>query len=300
MAEFVSGDSPPPQQEFNMTYHEQQLIRERFPDPEERAQAEQRFLNGEPLAYVLGEWYFRRETYAVSPDCLIPRPETEFLVEAAVRLLPSGGRLLDLCTGSGCIPLSTLCERPDVTAAAVDLSLPALAIARKNAASILGADTGRILFLQQDVTAAPVPDLRAAAPFDVITANPPYIPSAVVDTLDPRVLREPRMALDGGPDGLGFYRAILTHFPSLLRPEGTLLFEIGFDQHDAILSLADSFHFRCEVRCDYASLPRLAILTSASAGRLTPTSASAGRLTPTSGNLSEETNAPVTRGDVPS
>ncbi len=239
-----------------MTLHEETLLREKFSKNEDFARAAARLVAGEPLAYILGEWYFWRETYLVTPDVLIPRADTEHVLEALIHHLPQGGRFLDLCTGSGCIAVSALCERPDATAAAVDLSPAALDVARQNAARYRVTD--RLDFYRLDVTSPREVEalIDRAGSFDIIVSNPPYIDSDVVETLSPAVLAEPRMALDGGADGMDFYRAILSLFGSALKPNGAFLFEIGYDQKEKIKALAAPLS--CTVTNDYGGNPRCA------------------------------------------
>ena len=193
--------------------------------------------------------------YLVTPDVLIPRPDTECLVEYAVRNLPRGARFADLCTGSGCIAISTLANRPDTSAVAVDISEKALAVARENAARNRVSD--RIAFLCADVL-SPLP-VAALGKLDAILSNPPYIAREIIETLAPEVRREPLLALDGGKDGLDFYRAMLAYLPTLV-PNGMILFEIGYDQEIAITRLAEDAGLACEVRRDYGENPRVAIL----------------------------------------
>ena len=202
--------------------------------------AVRRRLSYEPLQYILGEWEFYRQTYEVTPDCLIPRSDTEILVENAIRLLPIGARFADLCTGSGCIAVSTLAERPDTTAVALEKFAPTLAIAQKNATK--NGVAARFCGILADVL-SPSAALAENAPFDAILSNPPYIPTKDIDALTPEVHAEPMVALDGGEDGLVFYRAILKHYAPLLKKEGFFLFEIGFDQADALVALGKEHNF---------------------------------------------------------
>lgn len=218
--------------------------------------AVRRRIERQPLQYILGEWSFFEETYTVSPHCLIPRADTEILVEHAIRALPHGAHFADLCTGSGCIAISTLAHRPDCKALAVDLFPETLALARHNAERNGVAD--RLKFQQADVLDPHIPD--AEAPFDAILSNPPYIPSTTVDTLDPELAFEPRAALDGGEDGLIFYRAIVKNFAQHLTPKGFILFEIGYDQEQALKTIAASCGFVCSVERDLAGNPRVARL----------------------------------------
>ena len=197
-----------------------------------------RRLSHEPLQYILGEWDFYRQKYEVSPDCLIPRADTEILVETAIRLLPSGAHFADLCTGSGCIAVSTLAERPDTTAVALEKFPATLALAERNAAK--NGVESRFCGMLFDVL-SPLP--FEACYFDAILSNPPYIPTKDIAALSPEVHAEPSVALDGGEDGLLFYRAILKNDAPLLKKEGFFLFEIGYDQANDLISLAKEQNF---------------------------------------------------------
>ena len=208
---------------------------------------------GEPLAYILGETAFYNESYLVTPDVLIPRADTELLVEHAIRNLPRNARFADLCTGSGCIAISILANRPDCRAIAIDLSDGALAVAEKNAER--NGVLSRIEFQKRDVLK---PFLLPKC--DAVLSNPPYIVSNVVPTLSREVAYEPTVALDGGADGLTFYRTMLTYLPQQIPETGLLLFEIGFDQMEAICALAEDVGLSAEVQSDYGGNPRLAIL----------------------------------------
>lgn len=221
------------------------------------ADAVARRTNGEPLQYILGEWDFFGETYRVTPDCLIPRPDTELLVENAIKLLPPGARFADLCTGSGCVAISTLAHRPDCTAMGVDLFPNTVALARENAERNGVKDR-----LALSVANVLDPNcLVNEAPFDGILSNPPYIRTAVIDTLDRELFAEPRAALDGGEDGLIFYRSIVKNLASRLTEKGFFLFEIGFDQEDDIKAIAAEYGYLCTVEKDLSGNPRVALLT---------------------------------------
>lgn len=199
-----------------------------------------RRLAHEPLQYILGEWEFYRQKYEVTPDCLIPRSDTEVLVETAIRLLPSGAHFADLCTGSGCIAISTLAERPDSQAIALEKFPATLALAQRNANK--NGVAARFRGVLADVL-SPALDLSENAPFDAILSNPPYIPTKNIDALSPEVHKEPTVALDGGEDGLIFYRTILKNYTPLLKKDGFFLFEIGFDQADALIYLGKEHNF---------------------------------------------------------
>ena len=218
--------------------------------------AVERRVNGEPLQYILGEWDFYGETYRVTPDCLIPRSDTEILVEKAIKLLPENGRFADLCTGSGCIAVSTLAHRPDCTAHAVDLFPRTVALAAENAERNGVKD--RLSLSVADVLD---PACLTGEPlFDAIFSNPPYIRTAVIETLERELFREPRAALDGGEDGLIFYRTIVKNLSSRLSEKGFFLFEIGYDQEDDIRQIAAQNGFLCTVEKDLGGNPRVALL----------------------------------------
>lgn len=229
--------------------------------PDERgalARDVDRRVQGYPLQYLLGVWGFWRQEYEVSPDCLIPRADTEVLVETAVQRLPRGARVLELCTGSGCIAVSLVCERQDVSVVAVELYENTLAVARRNAERN-GADASRLQFLTGDVLSGDF--LAGSGAFDAIVSNPPYIPSAQIDALQREVSFEPRAALDGGEDGLIFYRRMLQKdYCAALREGGCWMLEIGYDQGDALRALASESGLHCEIRKDLGGLDRVAII----------------------------------------
>lgn len=233
-----------------------ELLRAAFPDPSgERSlgAALERHKQGEPIAYLLGEQPFWRYTFKVTPDVLIPRPDTERAVEVALAHLPQGGRFADLCTGSGCIAISICGERSDVSGVMVDLSPAALSIARENAEKLGVSD--RLTALEADI----LTDSPLTEAFDLIISNPPYIPSADI-ALYPSLVYEPQMALDGGSDGLDFYRSLIERYADHLKDNGVFVFEIGYDQRDAIISLADDAGFDCIVTKDYGGNDRVALL----------------------------------------
>ena len=214
----------------------------------------------EPMAYILGWQGFYRETYFVSRDVLIPREDTEILVDDAVHRLPEGGRFADLCTGSGCIALSVLNNTKNTSAVAVDLSEGALSVARKNAERLSLSD--RVRFLKADVLSEALSEiLRASGPFDAILCNPPYIPEAVYKTLAPEIFFEPRSAFVGEEEGMAFYRILIPALLPLLTGGGFLSFEIGYDQADDIRALAASHSFSCSVFKDYGGNDRCALLS---------------------------------------
>ena len=220
--------------------------------------AVQKRLAREPLQYILGDWSFFRQTYEVSPDCLIPRSDTEILVEKAIQLLPQGAYFADLCTGSGCIAVSVLAERPDTNAIAVDKFEGTLSLATRNANR--NGVSNRFTALCADVLADDF--FPSDVPLDAILSNPPYIQSDIISTLSPEVQAEPRVALDGGKDGLLFYRSILQHAERWLKPHGMVLLEIGYDQGEAIRSLATTHGFaNCQIFQDLNALDRVVLLS---------------------------------------
>ena len=226
-----------------------------FSSPELDAAVARR-CNREPLQYIIGVWPFMNEEYLVSPHCLIPRSDTELLCEAVINSLPQNGRFIDLCTGSGCIGISALASRNDATAVAIDLFMDTLEAAKQNAERNGVSD--RINFIQADVLDNPPNVLKEK--FDIIVSNPPYIRTAVLDDLEPELAFEPTAALDGGDDGLIFYRKIIELWSALLSYNGKILFEIGYDQGEEINGIADKNGFDCKVFCDAGGNPRVAEL----------------------------------------
>ncbi len=210
-----------------------------------------------PLQYILGYWDFCHETYRVTEDTLIPRQDSEKLVELAVRFLPENSRFIDLCTGSGCIAISTLASRKDCRAVAVDLFPNTLEIARENAETNGVGD--RLGFMQADVLDPSF--MEDLGKFDAIISNPPYIESEKISLLEEELTFEPNAALDGGDDGLDFYRVIISEYGKYLFQNGSMLLEIGHDQAKAITTIAAANGFRCEVFKDYGGNDRVAYLT---------------------------------------
>ncbi|MBE6605346.1 MAG: peptide chain release factor N(5)-glutamine methyltransferase [Ruminococcaceae bacterium] len=213
-----------------------------------------------PLQYILGKWAFYREEYEVDESCLIPRSDTEILVDLAINILPNGARFLDICTGSGCIAVSTLKNRTDTAAVGVDLFEKTLALATRNAAA--NDVTARFTPLLADATKLPPPHLSPFS-FDAILSNPPYIESKILATLQREVQFEPRAALDGGDDGLLFYRLILENWSPLLKKDGFILFEIGYDQAQALQTISAQYGYTCTVKKDFGGNDRVCILKHA-------------------------------------
>lgn len=223
-------------------------------DPEGAKKALARMNAGEHGAYIIGEWYFWRHTFKVNRDCLIPRPDTECIVEKAISEIPKNAVFADLCTGSGCIVLSILSERSDLTAVAVDISDGALRAAKENA-SMLGL-SDRVKFIKADLLKE---DPLGNNIFGTIVSNPPYIKASVVDA-SADLSCEPRIALAGGEDGLVFYRHFVKNFKKNLSPNGKFIFEIGFDQREQITNIAEKNGLVCNVTKDYGSNDRVAVI----------------------------------------
>lgn len=186
-----------------------------------------------PLQYILGAWYFMGERFEVSPDCLIPRPDTEILVYEALKLVNDGGCVADLCTGSGCIGVSMLKKSEKIASATLlDISNGALEMAKRNA-SALGVEN-RCKLVLGDITKS-LPDGK----YDMIVSNPPYIPSEDIKGLSDEVKNEPMLALDGGRDGLDIVRALIDKAPNSIKKGGHLLIEFGYDQGNAIANIME-------------------------------------------------------------
>ena len=222
-----------------------------------------------PLQHITGVQAFMGFDFKVNEHVLIPRQDTEVLVEEALRVLKPGMRVLDMCTGSGCILLSLLAMCEGCSGVGVDISEEALKVAACNLEGI-SVQCGRNLsaeFIESDLFTVfwNVRECKAdcsekaANLFNLIVSNPPYIASTVIDTLEPEVrLHEPIGALDGTADGLYFYRKIVTESKSFLKKGGLLLFEIGHDQGEAVASLMRAAGFTgVTVRKDYAGLDRV-------------------------------------------
>ena len=194
-----------------------------------------RHLAGEPVAYLIGEWEFYGLPILINENVLIPRVDTEVLVDTALRYLRTrkpDARILDLCAGSGCIGCALAHELPAARVVMVDISEEALAVSKEN---LRRNHQNRTICLKADALEKPPMGIGT---FDLIVSNPPYVASMDILTLDSSVRDyEPLGALDGGEDGLMFYRAIVRHWTQILRPGGWLMFEVGEDQADAVMAL---------------------------------------------------------------
>ena len=209
-----------------------------------------------PIAYIIGEKEFMGLTFKVTEDTLVPRPDTEILVQAAIERLRARGdapRFADIGTGTGAICLSVLHFLPKAQADTVDISPAARAIAEENAAALEVAD--RVTFHTGDLLAP-----LAGQCYDAILSNPPYIPDGDIAALAPEVrLEEPHTALAGGKDGLDFYRRLMADAPALLKDGGFLAVEVGIHQAAPVAALAAPSFSRTEILKDYAGIERVVI-----------------------------------------
>lgn len=207
----------------------------------------------EPLQYIIGSASFMGLDFKVSPAVLVPRSDTEILVEEILKDLHSGSRILDMCTGSGCILISLMNYSNECIGVGVDLSTDALEIAEYNASQLV--PDKDVSFINSDLFEA----LGEADKFDIIVSNPPYIASAVIEELMPEVRDyEPRMALDGTEDGLYFYKKIVENSEKYLKSGGLLAFEIGYDQGEAVKQLMLDYGYNeVEIVKDYSDMDRV-------------------------------------------
>jgi release factor glutamine methyltransferase len=219
----------------------------------------ERRATGEPLQYITGHQEFYGMDFTVTPDVLIPRPETEFLVERVIRLVRESGNetplIVDLGTGSGCIAVTLALHLPGARVIATDSSNAALDVARANAVRRGAHD--RIEFVHGNLL-TPLDERHIESAVDVLASNPPYVSEDRPDLIQREVSEwEPRTALFGGADGLDFYRRLLLDAPWYLKPGGYLVFEIGYGQLDAILGLIDRSALELvDVTDDLQGLPR--------------------------------------------
>lgn len=212
---------------------------------------------GEPAQYIIGIQDFYGRAFRVTPDVLIPRPETELLVEAALQVMNENSNVCDIGTGSGCIAITLLCERPNARAVALDVSEAALELARQNARehSVLE----RIEFVLSDCFA----DLDAGVgQFDLVVSNPPYVSADMLPGLQREVRdHEPLVALSPGADGLSVIRRLLNEAPQFIRGNGHLMMEIGFDQGEVVKQLVDENVWMLRnILPDLQGIPRIVVL----------------------------------------
>ena len=209
---------------------------------------------GEPLQYILGEWEFYSLPFTVGEGVLIPRADTEILVDEALRLIEdvSSPKVADLCAGSGCIGISIAKNRPDASVTAVELSDRALPYLKQN---LLRNNAQNVTVLQADVLAGG----GELTGFDLIVSNPPYIPTADLAPLSREVHHEPTMALDGGVDGLTFYRSSLEQWTTALSPKGMMAFEVGIDQADHVAKMMSRYFEQIYIVPDLNQVPRVVL-----------------------------------------
>lgn len=212
---------------------------------------------GEPLQYITGHQEFFKLDFEVTPDVLIPRPETELIVEAVLELVDPNAKFAfaDLGTGSGCLAVSILNECREARAVAIDISEPALRVAQRNAERHRVAD--RLRLVQSDLFDA----ISVNETFELIVSNPPYVSDDEMKILQREVQREPRAALAGGSDGLALIRRLLLDAPEHLRPGGYLVFEFGINQDGPVRDLVDREVWKLiEIRNDLQQIPRTIVL----------------------------------------
>ena len=232
------------------------VSRDKAPDKKEEAEnIIARRKNGEPLAYILGNVDFFGLNLCVSEACLTPRADTEVIVERALDFLgDKRASVLDICTGSGCIALA-VAANSNAEVLAVDISEAALEVAKKNAERCRL--TNQVKFKKRDALAE---GFLAGEKYDLILSNPPYIPTGDIASLSNEVKHEPMLALDGGGDGLVFYRRFVSVLPEHIKEDGAIIFEIGYDQEEALRALCKSADLDCEIFRDYGGNVRGAFI----------------------------------------
>lgn len=222
-------------------------------DSESLIRAVERRAKREPLQYILGVAYFYREKYKVTPDCLIPRFDTEILVDYAVKNLPRGACFMDLCTGSGCIAVSVLCNSEDTCAIAVDIDGGALALAEENAR--YNGVSDRIHLRRLDLMNEIVEESVYA-----VLSNPPYVSEEAYKSLEGEIFFEPPHAFLGGDDGGDFYRRLTPIYKERIADEGFIAYEIGYDQGELLLGIAEENSMSCQIIKDMSGNDRVAVL----------------------------------------
>ena len=216
-------------------------------------EAVERRAKREPLQYIIGTAYFYREKYKVTPDCLIPRFDTETLVDYAVKNLPRGATFMDLCTGSGCVAISVLCNTEETCAIAVDIDGGALAVAEENAHNNGVGD--RIHLRRADLMQEVVDE-----PVYAVLSNPPYVSEEAYKGLAGEIFCEPPHAFLGGIDGGDFYRHLTPIYKEKIAKEGFIAYEIGYDQADLLRQIAEKNQMSCEILKDLSGNDRVAVL----------------------------------------
>lgn len=228
-----------------------------FTDPdiesEKLAEAIVRRAAREPLQYIIGKAYFYREEYIVNKSCLIPRQDTEILVDYAVKHIPRGEYFLDLCTGSGCVGISTLKNTFGTRATLVDLSEEALSVAKLNAEA-------NGVFDRCDLKVADVCRGALCDGCFAVLSNPPYVTEAAYASLEEEIGFEPRMAFVGDDEGLEFYKKLTPIYRDIIASVGFIAYEIGYDQGDALRNIAKENSMTCEIIKDLSGNDRVAVL----------------------------------------
>lgn len=207
----------------------------------------------EPLQYIIGEVDFYRERYEVSKDCLIPRSDTEILVDFAVHSIPEGESFADICTGSGCIAISTLKNTKNTHAVGIDISEGALRMAARNAEK--NGVSERLTLIQADAMSYS-PSEKVFA----ILSNPPYVTDGEYEDLEPEIKREPREAFLGGRDGLDFYRAIIPRAVGKIKNGGFVAVEIGAEQAEGLFAIARELDLSGELIKDLGGRDRVFVI----------------------------------------
>jgi release factor glutamine methyltransferase len=215
-----------------------------------------RRIKREPLQYILGEWEFYGDVYKLNKDCLIPRPETEFLTEYIISNAKKGAVVLDLCSGSGCVSISALKRREDLRAVLVDISSGAVNISRENA--VMNKAFDRIDFYCLDIIKDAGKIMRVCAP-DLVVSNPPYLTINEVNRLKSEkteLSHEPEAAFCGGIDGLNFYKFIINNYTNICSE---IIFECGINQYKKITEMFKPHNFNCTIIKDYNKIERVII-----------------------------------------
>ncbi len=238
-----------------------QLLSERDSDIPDRLYEElsdgiRRLTDGEPIQYITNKAYFYGLDFHVDPRVLIPRFDTETVTEYCIKNIPQNAVFADICCGSGCIGISILKNRHDLSCIFADISDGALQISRSNSERWGVAD--RATFITFD--ALDKSSYDALRGLSAVVSNPPYIRSSVVHTLEKQVLHEPHIALDGGTDGLDFYRAITENCTSCFEKNTHIIYEIGYDQADDICITASKNGLSCRIINDLSGNCRVAVL----------------------------------------
>lgn len=228
-----------------------------FSDPDidspEFGHAIERRAKREPLQYILKKAYFYREEYFVDRHCLIPRQDTEILVDYAVKHIPKGQRFLDLCAGSGCVGISTLRNTVNTVATLADISGEALYLARLNAER--NGVMGRCNLVIADVFKKPLCNKCFA-----VLSNPPYVTEEAYAELEVEISYEPKMAFVGNDGGLEFYKKLTPMYRDIIADEGFIAYEIGYDQGEALRKIAEESSMSCEIIKDLSGNDRVAVL----------------------------------------